>query len=561
MRKSIYILIHFLYLVSASLLLPSGVFCQEKKEIDSLIQQLTDAKTDSVKVDVNIALSRIYMVSELSRSLEYAETAVEVAEKMENSKVLSKSLMNIGNVYFNQGFFELALRQYNRYYEIQKQENNIKGIASALINLGAISLNLEDFEKAKSNCREAIRTFELLQQKSGKEKYVYEIVTSYNNLGIACQNLKEHAAAEEYYKKGVGMVVKTQGPSTLLANLYNNLASLYLDQKRLDEAYTAITEALQIRIEIADKNGQSQSYRTLAIYYQEKGDTAKAKDYLYKSIDLAVAVGNNSMQSSIASRLFDIYKAAGNSDSALKYHILLKDLNDKMNNEDIQREITRIELTAQFNERENLRKTEQNRKEQRYLLAGISMFLLLAITSLLYMLSQNRLKRLKLEKDNINLLSKNLQLEKASLKQELELRNKELTTNVMYQIQKNELVEEIIGKLLEHNKKTQSADTSIIYTIIKELEKTQEKTAWNEFELRFNQVHNEFYEKLNRVYPDLSTNERRLCAFLRLNMTTKEIASITGQSIRSIEVARTRLRRKLDLTNSESGLIEFLSSI
>jgi len=79
-----------------------------------------------------------------------------------------------------------------------------------------------------------------------------------------------------------------------------------------------------------------------------------------------------------------------------------------MNNEDIQREITRIELTAQFNERENLRKTEQNRKEQRYLLAGISMFLLLAILSLLFMLSQNRLKRLKLEKANINHLSKNL---------------------------------------------------------------------------------------------------------------------------------------------------------
>jgi DNA-binding CsgD family transcriptional regulator len=53
----------------------------------------------------------------------------------------------------------------------------------------------------------------------------------------------------------------------------------------------------------------------------------------------------------------------------------------------------------------------------------------------------------------------------------------------------------------------------------------------------------------------------RLGAFLRLNMTTKEIAAITGQMPRSIDVARTRLRKKLNLTNEDVGLVEFLSSI
>jgi hypothetical protein len=71
--------------------------------------------------------------------------------------------------------------------------------------------------------------------------------------------------------------------------------------------------------------------------------------------------------------------------------------------------------------------------------------------------------------------------------------------------------------------------------VIRDLERTRDSSIWNEFELRFNQVHNTFYQKLNEKSPDLSPNEQRLCAFLRLNMTTKEIASITGQSIRSIE--------------------------
>jgi len=101
----------------------------------------------------------------------------------------------------------------------------------------------------------------------------------------------------------------------------------------------------------------------------------------------------------------------------------------------------------------------------------------------------------------------------------------------------------------------------LIKSIIEDLENTQEDSVWEEFETRFHQVHNKFYEKLNETHPNLSPNERKLCAFLRLNMSTKEISSITGQSFRSIEVARTRLRKKLNLTNSDIGLIEYLSGL
>jgi DNA-binding CsgD family transcriptional regulator len=73
-------------------------------------------------------------------------------------------------------------------------------------------------------------------------------------------------------------------------------------------------------------------------------------------------------------------------------------------------------------------------------------------------------------------------------------------------------------------------------------------------------VHNDFYDKLNEKFPNLSANEKRLCAFLRLNMSTKEISAITYQSINSITVARSRLRKKLEL-DSDENLISFLESI
>ena len=93
---------------------------------------------------------------------------------------------------------------------------------------------------------------------------------------------------------------------------------------------------------------------------------------------------------------------------------------------------------------------------------------------------------------------------------------------------------------------------------IKELESDNTQKVWKEFEMRFQNVHNDFYKRLINKFPDLSPNELRLCAFLKLNLNTKEISSITHQSINSIDIARSRLRQKLGLSKEEN-LISFLA--
>ncbi len=550
----------WLILIPAMLMLQQIVFGQHHNKPDSLLLQLKIANNDSARVHLNVELSRFYSTDNLSKALHFAEDAVEIAGKTENNSTLSFALLNIGNVYFTQGLFELALKQYYQYLEIQKAEGNKKGIASALINIGAVSLNLNNFEKARDNFEEALKTFEELSLKSGNSKYSHEIITSYNNLGIACQNLKEQKESEEYYRRGISLARKTIGQPTLLANLLNNLGSLYLDQKKMPEAYIAINEALKIRLLIPDKNGQGQSYRTLAMYYIGLGNRTKALEYLYKGLDLARSVGNISLQSFLIEKLFTEYDKTGNSDSALKYHIILKALNDTMNNEETQRELTRIELTSQFNEKENLRKIEQKRKEVQYLAIGVSMLLLLAIISLLFLLSQNRLKRLRLEKDNANLASENLELEKAVLKQELDLRNKELTTNVMYLVQKNEYITDIAERVISIKKNLSDSNSNVIDKLISDLQSNSDDKVWKEFEIRFQEVHQDFYSRLNARFPDLTPNEKKLAAFLRLNMTTKDISAITFQSPDSIKIARSRLRKKLGLPQ-EANIIAFLENV
>ena len=84
--------------------------------------------------------------------------------------------------------------------------------------------------------------------------------------------------------------------------------------------------------------------------------------------------------------------------------------------------------------------------------------------------------------------------------------------------------------------------------------------GWKEFELRFGQVHKSFYQNLSKRFPDLSPNEKKICAFLRLNMTTKDIALMTYKSVNTINQARKRLRKKMNLPSSVN-LITFLSEL
>lgn len=83
---------------------------------------------------------------------------------------------------------------------------------------------------------------------------------------------------------------------------------------------------------------------------------------------------------------------------------------------------------------------------------------------------------------------------------------------------------------------------------------------WEEFEILFLQVNSDFYDKLNERFPSLTLNERKLCVFLKLNMTNKDIAQITFQSEEALKKARMRLRKKLEMDRDES-LVSFIQSL
>lgn len=132
----------------------------------------------------------------------------------------------------------------------------------------------------------------------------------------------------------------------------------------------------------------------------------------------------------------------------------------------------------------------------------------------------------------------------------------------MAEIHRTDSINEILTDLKQIKLKTVNKEMQqAIDIVLKRLEKNLNTDIWKEFEISFEQVHKSFFDKLTEDYPSLTPKDRRLCALLYLDLTTKEISQITGQSFKSIENARTRLRKKFDLTNEKVNLSTYLNTI
>jgi len=86
------------------------------------------------------------------------------------------------------------------------------------------------------------------------------------------------------------------------------------------------------------------------------------------------------------------------------------------------------------------------------------------------------------------------------------------------------------------------------------------KHLWKYFEKAFNNTDKDFLKKIKDLHPNLTPNDLRFCTYLRLNLSSKEIAPLLNISTRSVEIKRYRLRKKINLSHSE-GLVDYILAI
>lgn len=154
-------------------------------------------------------------------------------------------------------------------------------------------------------------------------------------------------------------------------------------------------------------------------------------------------------------------------------------------------------------------------------------------------------------------------LRNEKLQAEISHKNTELATTTMHLVQKGELMNKLRNNLQKISDKKNldpeaKAEINRLIRIIDRDASLDEE--WNRFSRHFDEVHSDFLQRLREKHPQLSPNDYKLCAYLRMNLSTKEIASLLNLSVRGVEASRYRLRKRLGLQTGEN-LIDFLLEI
>ncbi|HEY9113623.1 MAG TPA: tetratricopeptide repeat protein [Bacteroidales bacterium] len=585
MNSKLKLFLIFLFLATSII----QIFSQERRQIDSLKTLLTQVHEPADKIEVYSNLVRLYKNINTDTATEMARQALLLAEKtnddlniglihaeladiamvldevesaelnyklaieylkeQSDANQIIRVYLMLGNRYLEKSNYPEAMECYLNGIRTSEQMNDSTLLANLYNNLGIVYLNIDKPEQALSLYSKALNLFE-------KKKDSANIAGITTNIGSIYIQLKDPEIARSYYLKGLEIFKSTNNQSGL-AHAYFKLGLLDEMQEKHREALANLSQSLELQKQIiVNSSGSKTMFLVetnihIGITFLELGEIAKAKEYLISGYEKAMQTKQLSLIALSAKNLSKLYRASKDFENALNYYEVYKQFSDSIYNEENIRQLTLIELQYQYDtklqEAELQRKLDEQKHQRQnliYLLILGSLLLLLIIVILLLKLENNKKRKIAIERK--------------SLSEKLEYTSKELTTYVMYLLRKNEFIMSISEKMKKLMIEAKPENKRVMKELISELQSNTDMVSWEEFEVRFQQVYTDFYKKLTDNFPDLSPNELRLCAFFRLNMTTKEIAAITYQSLNSIKVGRFRLRKKLGLSK-EDNLVSFLS--
>ncbi len=459
-------------------------------------------------------LGNVYRkLGDFAKAMESFQKAIEVFRKLNDETSVSDCLNNIGNLYLDNGDPFRALEYYRQSLVINEKAKDEYRLIIRYKNLAGAYTELKDYENARFYLEDALK----LAEKSGDKSFL----ASCNMLfGKLYEAKKDFLIASAFFRKSVNLYAEI-GAKPEQSEALVELANALLNQKSIKEAIQLAGEALKIAEATGSLKGRMEASLCLAGCYEKDGNPAQA--YLYLSRATAL---KDSIYTVEKCRTIEEVEA-GFARSELK-----KENETLLQNSILQKQAIRTSKII-------------------LILLGISLILAAALLWLIY----KQRREARLETGNIK---KQSEQKIEQLNEDLTLKERELTSKMIFINQKNQILEKLIEEL-DELKKTEVSAQSIQHLQL-QLKQELSPNAWKEFETQFNEVHPGFQSRLLTGYPDLTPAERRLCSFIRLDMNTREISSLSGQSIKSIEVARTRIRRKLNIPH-EHNLANFIASL
>lgn len=515
-----------------------------------------------------------------SLALDHYETGLELIDKLirddpdsvKYRRARAKILENKGVVFRRQGNFEDALKQYLlalKIYETLKSGNPDSDtyqleLANAFNNIGVVQSSLRHKEKAIDYLTKAI---EIYESKGDSLATLFPI----HNLGCEYKLNEQYNEALTLFRKSL-LLAQRYNYEGVVLRTYLEMAEILVIQKAFKQALNYFNRSLLISQKRGDKEGLARSYNGIGTLYIAQKVFEKAEKNFLKSLKIAEELGAKTLISENFGKLSDLYQAVDNFEASLSYYKRYKNMSDSIFNEESDRAIARLETEFATERKESelmLREKHiqllQSEKEldalwHKILIIGLIFFAMVAIA--VYYYQRVRLCKNQELYDARNELMEyeleNTKLKEKDLEQQLAYKNKELTTHTLNLVQKNGIMEALKNNISQISSEAERGFAKKLNQLKRLVDYSFNLDKdWNNFKLHFEQVHNNFFNDLMDKYPDLTPSECKLCALIKLNLNTKEIASILSINPESVKVARYRLRKKLGL-DGQQNLAEFL---
>ncbi len=268
-----------------------------------------------------------------------------------------------------------------------------------------------------------------------------------------------------------------------------------------------------------------------------------------KALTLAKNLGNIYQQASSAKDIGQAYALMNRMDSAYHYSELSRRYASEVYSKDAANQTVFLQVLYDMSKKsDEINRLNNMRNINRVVTIAVVIVAVLVIILGLVVLSRQRLK-LKDQQAQHELKK----LEEESLKQQLELKSKELTSHTLHLIQKNQLLDDLKNKLntiVKDDRRDQRKELKQLLNLIS-INHNQDKN-WDDFRNVFEQVHEHFFDSAKKHSSSLNSSDLRLLALLKMNLNSADIATMLGISQDSLRISRYRLRKKLNLPEGDN---------
>ncbi|ELR73318.1 hypothetical protein C900_04170 [Fulvivirga imtechensis AK7] len=482
-----------------------------------------------------------------------AKQLLELAKRNSDPSYIYKAYNYLGVAYSTEGNLEAALENFLLALNVAEESNDLVKKSAIYNNLSYIYFVQRLYDKAIESLEQSL----LIDQQRGDHKGVG---ITYNNLGIMYRALAQYDKAEESYEKALAIGYETKN-DTAIANTEGNLSELYSEIGEYEKSLEKIDKAL----EASQRSGLDYITCVRLLNRGKVYNALKRYEEALEAVNSGITLAKrNNFQVYLRDgygALTSIYESMGDYRSALEAYSQKANWQDSILHKDMFNQMA--EMEAKYETKLKSIKIAQLEEEkslhQTIIYWAIASAILFCIGLVLVFVTYTlRNKLLKKKNDELVIKHEAEQkiaiLEKEKLQMDLEYKNRQVVSSTMMIAQKNEVLQGLKAKVKKISQENREPEVNKeLKNLTRDINNNIELSDdWQHIKLHFEQVHPQFFENLMTQYPSLTVHEQKLCVYLRMKMTNKEISRLLNITPESVKVLKYRLKKKMMLPQEEN---------